>query len=658
MKIHISRKALGPWLLFIILVSLFQEILLGLYIGGISLWYLPFILIINLLVFAITLFIKKDYRKWFMDGYFFLTTFIFISEFLYYRFFKTFYDFRMLGMARQLGQFLLDGLKLIIFNLPALVLFLLPVIFYCYVMRARLEELEFKSFTPIILILLSAVVFSLDHLILLALPDKPASAKEFYLYGGPQLESAKRFGLMGSLGIELAHRNFGVRLPDIEEDQHLVELEEVIEIQQSQAGVDEDSTKKLVIRPQVLDIDFLELAKTRENEALESLDLYFASSYPSMTNDYTGLFEGYNLIFITAESFWWPVVDKERTPTLYKLIHEGIYMENYYNPLWTASTSDGEYSGISGMLPKSGTWSLLRAAENYSPQLPGWRFREAGYRTYAYHNHDYSYYDRHISHPGMGYDYKGLGSGMEVKSQWPESDLEMMELSIDEYIDEEPFHVYYLTVSGHSGYSFSGNAMAAKNRDVVEDLELSEEARAYLAANMELEYALSYLMEKLEERGLAERTVIALNPDHYPYALSDEALEELAGENNSKMELYRSRGIIYVKGMEPVTITKPVCGQDLLPSLYNLMGIDFDSRLLMGRDIFSKEALVRFYDRSWITDKGYYDSESGLFTATRPVDEDYEDRIHNRVRNDFYFSGLLLDEDYYSHLPSEAFKMR
>lgn len=231
-----------------------------------------------------------------------------------------------------------------------------------------------------------------------------------------------------------------------------------------------------------------------------------------------------------------------------------------------------------------------------------------GYSCYAYHNHYYTYYDRHESHPNLGYDYKGLGSGVEVEEQWPESDLEMMEVTMEEYIDREPFHVYYLTVSGHSGYSFSGNAMASKNKDYVEELDLSEEAASFLAANMELEHALGYLLKKLEEKGIASRTLIVLNPDHIPYALSEGALEELAGKFHREIDRYKSHGIIYAPGMEGISIEKPVSSVDLLPTIYNLLGISYDSRLLTGRDVFSEEGLVIFYNRSWISEKGYYDS--------------------------------------------------
>ncbi|NLY72841.1 MAG: sulfatase-like hydrolase/transferase [Tissierellia bacterium] len=656
MKISRSNRQVLFWFLFIILSYVLQELTLSFFIGGIRLWFLVFGLITTSLILGVLGFLKKPWRHWLMEAYLIGTGLIFASEFLYYRFFKTLFGFHMLSMAGQLGQFFGDALKLVIVNLPFLLVFFLPWALYHFRLGGYFKGMKVNPSLSLALLVIGGLILGLNHLSLAIRPQKMASPQEYYFYDYSQLETAKTFGLMGSMNIKLGHQIFGFRSPDfvLEEDQ---DLTTIFPGRTSLASLDGTLVGKHIIRPQVLDLDFRGLAATRDSDTIKQMDLYYASVEPSLTNYYTGMFEGYNLIFITAESFWTPVVDPERTPTLYKMITEGIYMKDFYNPLWRASTSDGEYTGLTGMIPKDGVWSLLAASQNYSPQLPGWRLREAGYNTFAYHNHDYDYYERDISHPQIGYDYKGLGSGVEVTVQWPESDLEMMEVTMDEFLDQEPFHVYYLSVSGHSGYSYSGNAMAYKNKDRVENLELSEEAASYLAANLELEDALSYLMKKLNEKGIAERTIIALNPDHYPYALSDGAVEELVGQVDSIKDLLSSSAIIYVQGMEPIVVDKPVSSLDILPSLYNLLGIDFDSRLLSGRDIFSEEALVRFVDRSWITDKGFYNSSTDEFTAFEPVEDDYVEKMHDRIRLEFYFSNLLLDEDYYSYLPRKAFEM-
>ncbi len=150
-------------------------------------------------------------------------------------------------------------------------------------------------------------------------------------------------------------------------------------------------------------------------------------------------------------------------------------------------------------------------------------------------------------------------------------------------MNEEPFHAYYMTVSGHLEYNFQGNAMAAKNQALVEDAPYSEHVRAYLACQIELDRALELLLQRLDEAGVAENTVIALTGDHYPYGLTPEEQSELAGHTlEENFELYRNACILYKKGMTPEQVERPCSSLDLLPTLCNLFGLDFDSPAIHG----------------------------------------------------------------------------
>ena len=81
---------------------------------------------------------------------------------------------------------------------------------------------------------------------------------------------------------------------------------------------------------------------------------------------------------------------------------------------------------------------------------------------------------------------------------------------------------YYLTVSGHLKYTFNGNSMATRHKSAVIDMPYSEPVLAYLATQIELDNAIKVLIEKLEEAGKLDDTVIAISADHYPYGLKDE----------------------------------------------------------------------------------------------------------------------------------------
>ena len=361
------------------------------------------------------------------------------------------------------------------------------------------------------------------------------------------------------------------------------------------------------------------------------------------------------MIFVTAEGFAPYAMQENLTPTLLKMASEGFVFKNYYAPLWMTSTIDGEFSNCTGLLP-DGFYSLRRMSGHDMRFCLGNMFGNLGYKTNAYHNHSYSYYDRDETHPSMGYVFKARGNGLDVKKQWPESDLEMMELSIPEYIGEEPFHVYYMTVSGHMEYSFEGNRMAYRNRKIVEQLPYSNKAKAYLACNYELEKAMTYLVEQLQNAGVADRTVIALAADHYPYGLKKETVDELAGHEVEELfELYKSTLILWSPSMKtPVEVEKCCMSVDIVPTLANLFGLSYDSRLYMGKDILSDtEGLVIFADKSFLTDKVRYNASTGKTTVLsgEKLPEDYVETIQTLVSNRFKVSKGIIDLDYYSYLP-------
>jgi hypothetical protein len=402
-----------------------------------------------------------------------------------------------------------------------------------------------------------------------------------------------------------------------------------------------------------IDLDKL-LAASGQDENLLAMHKYFSTVTPTATNQYTGMFKGDNLILITAESFSPYFLSPELTPILYRMATEGFVFKNFYNPVWGVSTSDGEYVGCTGLIPKSGVWSFMKSGANYMPFCMGNQFRKLGYTTKAYHDHTYTYYKRDISHPNMGYDYKGYGNGLEVKKTWPESDLEMINITSSDFTADKPFHIYYMTVSGHMNYNFTGNYMAAKNRKYVENLPYSDPSKAYIACNLELEFAMEAMMKKLEELGIAEKTVIALSGDHYPYGLPRECIDELAGHKvEENFELYKSTFILWKKGMETVTIDKPCASLDRIPTLSNLFGLEYDSRLMMGTDILSDSpALVIFSNRSWITDRARYNTvtdEVEFFDGT-VEDKAYVKKVNRIVADKFKYSAKILETNYYGRI--------
>ena len=406
-------------------------------------------------------------------------------------------------------------------------------------------------------------------------------------------------------------------------------------------------------------IDFTALADSTDSDILKATDEYLSNATPTRKNNYTGLLKDYNLITICAESFCPWFISEELTPTLYKLSHTGILFENYYGTFQSVTTN-GEYTMCMGLYPdmsRTKTDSSFNVAgTNYLPFCLGNALKDMGYQTWAYHDYIGDFYNRNITHANMGYTFKAADSGLAMKIDWPSSDLEMMEASVDDYINSgEPFHAYYMTFSGHYQYNWD-NAMSAKNRDAVKDLPYSEPVKAYIACNLELEYALEYLMQRLEEAGVADKTCIVLTNDHYPYGLTEDEYNELAGQTlDTTFEKYRNSFICYVPGLSENIVVDEYCSTaDILPTLLNLFGVDYDSRLLAGTDVLSSGLHVAVLsDKSFLTKTFRYDA--GTETVI-PADENttvsgkLAEAYRLYVDSRFQLSGNILNSDYYAHV--------
>lgn len=414
------------------------------------------------------------------------------------------------------------------------------------------------------------------------------------------------------------------------------------------------------------------LYRSTEDETLRNLTAYMSGRQPTSKNNYTGLFEGYNVVFVTAESLSPYGISAEWTPTLYKIMHEGLVFDHFYNPRWYHSTIDGEYVNCLGQYPCSSEWSFYKSADTYQPYALGNVLRPRGYICKAYHDYTFYYYNRSETHANMGYDFKAIDYGLEIPYYTPYSDLDTMQAVCGEFVNKEPFVMYFMSFSGHLPYNYGYNAMSLKNREeaerVTEGMNLPEEAVAYIAAQMELDKALEYLMEQLDEAGALTHTLFIVTPDHYPYGLSKSTYNALAGREiaDDRFELHRSCLGVWSAAMEegglqlcdgspvtaPVHVDKLCASVDILPTILNLLGVEYDSRLLAGNDIMAEsEELVIFADHSFITDKVRYNTATGevsYLVNEAYVPDAYIDAMTEKVENILYISDKLIDADYFS----------
>ena len=428
--------------------------------------------------------------------------------------------------------------------------------------------------------------------------------------------------------------------------------------------LDETSNDRRTYGQEELALSFADTNKKN----IQKLNQYVSSLSPSAKNKYTGLFRGKNIIFISAESLSAESIREDLTPTLYRLATKGICFEEYYQPYYNSSTATGELANLTGLVPTSGMRSYTSTIGNEMYFTLGNEALRKGYLTAAYHNGTVGYYQRNVVFPNFGYSkFIAQGNGMEeaLSGTWPESDLEMIQYSLPQYIEEDHFSIYYMTLTAHFPYFKDLSVMTKKYGAMVETMGYSDVLEAYLTDMIDLDKGLEYLISELEKKGIADDTVIVIAPDHFPYGLmksdafgtDQDYLPELFGfDPANEIERDHNALIIWSGSLEkqaPIKVSEPVYSVDILPTLLNLFDLDYDSRLLTGRDVFSDAMpLVIWPDYSWTTDKGSYLSETDTFTAKEGCDipEGYVEYIQKIVSNKMNFSFLALEEDYYRYL--------
>ncbi len=588
----------------------------------------------------------------------------YLADLIYFRTFGSLFSFSMAGTGTDaITNFWWSMKSTLRENLFAILLLEAPVIYLIYRFFVKKRDSEHYSLLWHPLMLASAL--ALWFLIVLALPltgkqDHTAYGVYHSRYIDTDTASAK-LGILPNFIVEMKCSFFG-----FDDSSEILQTAEEVEMEEISAEPEE-----VIFYNEYEGLNFSRLSAQSEDETIKTLCDYLDNEALSTKNEYTGLFEGYNLIYICAESFSRMAIDETVTPTLYKMANNGIVLNNYYNSFKNVTTN-GEYAFLTGLWPDVARQSTNNGRltgtmgqsidKNMSFALGNMFNLSEDIQSRAYHNYYGFYYGRNETLPNMGFECKFMNEGMRFTTAWPASDLEMMEQSVDDYIDDEQFCTYYMTFSGHGNYT-TDNIMVARNINTVSkllDSYLPESAKGYLSANYELEKAMTYLLERLEEAGVLDRTVIVLTGDHYPYYLTDYGYEALTGEDfDENFESFRSTCIIYNSGLrKKINVDTPCCNVDILPTILNLFNIRYDSRLYAGTDIFGDGFHVaQLYNKSFVTRYVRYNYTKGkaewLMDTEEYDDELLENYLENAisiVKNRYAFSIGIEESDFYEYV--------
>lgn len=588
-----------------------------------------YILFTSFIITLLTTIFNEKINKIFNYLIYFIICLIYSFQFVFKSSMQTFFSLSLFKLTDQAVGFLGKVFDIIFTNLYGIIILFIPFIMFIVFRKKINYKIEKNKIYSLIYIILIILSFGSYKLYLKSNKEESLSVYDLYYNIDNISLSIQKLGVLPTMGLDIRRTIFG--------------FEENIIYTNSE--INTNGTEISICEKNTLD---LEIDSNIDSE----LKYYIENNSGTYKNEYSGIFEGKNLIFIVAESYSEIAVDKDLTPTLYKLTNNGFVFNNFYVPYYL-STIGGEFQSLTGLYPNTDTLGTWRSGNNTFNFGLSNVFEEKGYSTYAYHNHDGYFQNRYKYLKSLGFDnFKACNMDLDINCDlWPESDIEMIEDTYEDYINSnEPFMAYYMTVSGHMDYNFDNNSIASKNKKMVENLPYNESIKAYLATQIELDRALEILITKLEENNKLDDTIIVMLADHYPYALSLEEINKLSDyERDSLFEINHNSLVIWNNKIDKIEIDKVGMPIDVLPTIYNLFGIDYDSRLFAGNDLLSNsEGLVILENRSWITDRGKYNSINSSFSGVE--DKEYVDYINNIVQNKIVFSKNMLLEDGYKYI--------
>ena len=575
----------------------------------------------------------------------------YISETLIFRTFDVFMNiFVMISNINNiLGTYKQDAIIVVTRSLIVIIVYLLPLIIYIVLNKyfdKKIEKDEYKKSMIVIFtsmfVLSFTCFFNIDN----------------YDFGS----NVSTRGLIKSTIIDGMNVEFGNK--NTLNIQNVSTKSEIVDI--SMQDDKQDYNK--------FDIDFDSIIGSEANKNIAKINAYINKVNPSNKNKWTGLFKNKNLIMICAEAFSKYVIDEELTPTLYRLAHNGFYFSDYYQPTWGGSTSTGEYSFLTGLMPTEGADTMYNTIGKNMYFNIGKQLQKNGYKTYAFHNGFYDFYRRNETHVNLGFDkFIALDNGFErLTEEYVPEDEELFRatLSIDDFT-KEPFCLYYMTISGHAFYNDNNNYKVFHQRKRIRERygkKYESQVENYLCYQLYLEDALTTMLNILEEKKLLSNTVICLTSDHYPYGLKSPAythgqnyIYNLYGvDEYDKFDIDKNSWILWDLSLEndnkefAIEINEPTYSLDILPTLLNLFGIEFDSRFLVGRDVFSnKEAMVVFPNRNFITKYGKFFEDTKRFEKfdeNIELPDGYIENFRERANNIYNYSRLVIKENYFQYL--------
>ena len=399
-----------------------------------------------------------------------------------------------------------------------------------------------------------------------------------------------------------------------------------------------------------------------QQEQISQIDSYFKDRGSVKENEMTGLFAGKNVVLVLMESMDDWMITPDDTPTLYRMMDEGINFTEFYTPGYgTARTINSEFCVNTGIyLPTNGRYVFDYVTNTFDQSVAS-RAVANGYSAEVFHYNNPEFYSRGVFEPAMGY---GAYNCYEDYTQDADSLyddcllFEIPELSELFFREGQTFNTI-ITRSAHLSYVYREvlSNYALKQYPQYRGMYSSEEEDCARVKAKLVDDLFARLVRELKAHGQLENTVIIGVTDHYTYGYKN--TQELYAHSGVKQELLLEKTPCFVWSADcpRMAVDKTLHTADFLPTVLNLLGYESPYSYL-GQDAFdpSYVGYALFPDGSWISDGVVFKADTagtGQILQNlhgKQLTEEYLQEMSLKTREFINVSNLLLTSDYYKEV--------
>lgn len=517
----------------------------------------------------------------------------------------------------------------------------IPLALYYILTEKKQTEIEKHNYrkeafiTILMLLTLGTLYYATINLKFMQNKFQPVSNKELFKYPTNPSTTVNQFGINGYLILDIKSL-----------------FQDKVELTYEKPNENTTITEKYFD-----DTIWNQIIEDEKSKTNNSLNNYYISRNQTTENEYTGLFKNKNLIILMLESVNEIAINEEYFPTLYKIYTEGWSWKNNYSPRNTCPTGNNEFSALTSLYSINNTCVAKDYKKNTYFQSIFNLFKNKGYEVSSYHDYTDQYYERTTLHKNLGSNYFGA-KALNINTSatygvWP-SDIELIENSYEIFSKNEKYFAFLTTVTSHAPYNRSSE-YGDKYLNKFKDLDVSIEMKRYLSKLTEVDLALQKLLENLENENKLDDTVIVIFGDHYPYALNTNSISKMLDYDVTGVDIDKTPFAIYNPKLKPTVFEDYTSYINILPTIANLFGIDYDARLYMGEDLLSDnyQSLVVFPNGSWKNEIAYYNANNNKIKyANEEITYTDEEiiNINKIVTSRLQMSTTSIKKNYFNYL--------